>query len=145
METLKFSIQVNVSREKVWDALWSKENYEKWTAAFSEGSHAVSDWKEGSKILFLDGKGQGMFSIIDKKIPSRQMSFKHLGVVIKGVEQPADEKTKEWSGAKENYYLSDRDGGTELKVEMDTVEEYAQYFRDTFPKALEIVKQVSEN
>jgi hypothetical protein len=145
METLKFSIQVNASREKVWDALWNKEHYEKWTAAFSEGSHAVSDWKEGSKILFLDGEGQGMFSIIDKKIPSRQMSFKHLGVVIKGVEQPADEKTKDWSGAKENYYLSDRNGGTELKVEMDTVEEHAQYFRDVFPKALEIVKQAAEN
>ena len=144
MTTLKFTTKINAPKEKVWETLWNDTTYRKWTAAFMEGSYAESDWKEGSKILFLDGKGDGMFSMIEKKIPNQQMSFKHLGEVQKGIEKPADEKTESWAGSKENYYLKEINGVTELNVDMDSTEEFEKYFKDTFPKALEIVKGISE-
>ncbi len=140
MTTLKFSIKINAPKEKVWDSLWNETTYKKWTAAFSEGSHAVSDWNEGSKILFLDAKGNGMFSIIDKKIPNQQMTFKHLGDVKNGIEVNSD-----WAEAKENYVLSENSGVTELNVSIDSNQEFQIYFESTFPKALEFVKQISEN
>jgi len=104
-----------------------------------EGSYAESDWKEGSKILFLTPKGDGMFSIIEKKVPNEQMTFKHLGEIKNGVEEP-----KNWEGAKESYHLEEKNGITELDVELDSVGEFEQYFNDTFPKALNRLKEISE-
>ena len=65
MELLKFSVKIIAPKEKVWSTLWNDTTYRQWTSAFTPGSHAVSDWNEGSKINFLDGNGSGMFSIID--------------------------------------------------------------------------------
>ncbi len=142
MTTLNFSTKINTSKEKVWEALWNDANYRKWTAAFMDGSYAETDWNEGSKISFLTPQGDGMFSIIQKKLPGEQMTFKHLGEVKKGVEEP-----KEWGDATESYHLDEANGVTELSVKliMETTSEFEQYFNDTFPKALEIVKQIAEH
>ncbi len=139
MKNLKFRISVNAPKEKVWEALWDEESYRKWTAVFSEGSYAESDCNEGSKIKFLNANGEGMYSVIEKKNPYKQMTFKHLGEITNGVE-----KENEWSGAKENYILTEKEGITELNADLDTSEEYQQYFEDTFPKALEVIKQIAE-
>lgn len=56
-----------------------------------------------------------------------------------------EQKDSEWSGAIESYFLTEKDGGTELNAEMDSSEEYVQYFEGTFPKALEKIKQLAEN
>lgn len=139
-----FSTVINASKEKVWNALWDEENYKKWTSPFSEGSCAVSDWNEGSKILFLDGKGSGMYSIIHKKVSEEIMSFKHIGEVKAGVEQPLDEKTATWSGGLETYTLKETDCKTELNVELDVPADFMDYFTKTFPVALENVKKNAE-
>ncbi|MBK7873074.1 MAG: SRPBCC domain-containing protein [Saprospiraceae bacterium] len=140
MKTLHFSININAPVEKVWNALWQDANYRKWTAVFHEGSYAESDWEEGSKILFLAPGGDGMFSMIEKKTPNKQMTFKHLGELKNGVKE-----SKDWENARESYFLSEKDGGTELKVELDSVGEFEQYFSETFPKALQEVKNIAEN
>ena len=81
-----------------------------------------------------------MFAVIQKKIPNEQMSFKHLGEIKNGVQEP-----KEWAGSTENYYLGESNGVTELKVEMDTSGgEMENYFKETFPKALDKVKEIAE-
>lgn len=145
MKKGNFSVRINAPKEKVWDILWNDESYRKWTSVFQEGSHAVTDWKEGSKVLFLSGDGNGMYSTVARNIPYELMSFKHRGEVKNGVEEPLDEKTKLWSGAMENYTLNEVDGGTELVTEMDIIEEYEDYFNGTFPKALAKVKELAEN
>ena len=145
MEKMNFSIDINAPKQKVWEVLWGDTTYRKWTSAFSEGSHAVTDWKEGSKVLFLDGKGSGMVSKIASSRPNEFMSFLHLGMVQDGVEDTSSEKVKEWSGALENYTLTETGGVTTLAVDMDISEEYKDYFIKTFPKALEQVKSLAEN
>nr|MBA2421736.1 SRPBCC domain-containing protein [Chitinophagales bacterium] len=117
----------------------------KWTGAFQEGSYAETDnWKEGSKVLFLDGKRNGMVSQVAANRPNEFMSFKHLGEVKDGVEDTTSEKVKQWTGGMENYTLKETNGVTELQVEMDITEEYKDYFANTWPKALEQVKALSE-
>ena len=144
MKKANFSVKINAPKEKVWETLWNDKTYREWTSVFSEGSHAVSDWKEGSKILFLGPEGGGMFSKIAKLVPNEYMSFEHLGELKEGKEQPADEKTQAWSGSQENYRLTETDGTTELNVEMDTTDEFLKYFNGVFPKALEKVKEIAE-
>jgi len=146
MKKAKFTVKIDAPKEKVWNTLWDNSTYNKWTSVFNEGSHAVTDWNEGSEVLFLSGDGQqGMYSTIAKKVPNEFMSFQHLGVVKDAQKQPADEESKQWSGATENYTLKGADGKTELIVEMDLTDEFEDYFKDTFPKALEKVKELSED
>lgn len=60
---MHFAVHINAAKEKVWNALWEDTSYRNWTDAFAEGSHAVTDnWMQGTKVLFLDGKGKGMAS-----------------------------------------------------------------------------------
>lgn len=145
MQYLTFSSDINASPEKIWQVLWEDATYRQWTSAFSEGSYAISDWKEKSKVHFLSPSGEGMFSEIDQLVPNAFMSFRHLGVVRNGEEQPQDEETRKWSGAMENYTLERMGDGTRLTVEIDITDDHAQYFQDTFPKALALVKSIAEN
>jgi hypothetical protein len=80
-----------------------------------------------------------MFSVIDKKIPNEQMTFRHLGEIRNGVEEP-----KEWANALESYHLKENNGTTELTVALDATGEFAQYFNGVFPKALNAVKEIAE-
>lgn len=140
MEKQTFNIDINASPEKVWDILWTDATYRAWTAAFAEGSHAVTDWQKGSKVLFLDGKGSGMVSAIADNIPNKFMSFKHLGEVKDGEEKLG----ADWAGAMENYTLAANNGGTRLTVEMDINDDFKDYFMNTFPKALNKIKELAE-
>lgn len=154
MEKLQFNITIDAPREKVWGVLWDDETYRDWTAAFNPGSYAVpdskesgytgNDWREGSKVLFLDSNGSGMVSSIARNIPNEYMSIRHLGEVNNGVEDTTSEKVAAWAGAMENYTLKDVNGKTELHVESDITEEYKDMFTKMWPKALENVKRLAE-
>jgi hypothetical protein len=139
MKKIEFSIDIHAPREKVWDNLWSDAGYRKWTSAFTEGSYAESDWQEGSTIRFLSPGGDGMFALIESRKDLEEMIFKHLGEIKNGVEEP-----KDWAGAQEAYYLKEENGVTHLRVSLDTVEDYENYFTEAFKKALQILKQNSE-
>ena len=144
MEKINFKTVINAAPEKIWKVLWDDTTYRKWTSAFSEGSYAETDWKEGSKVLFLDGQGQGMVSRIAKNRPNEYMSIEHLGEVKDGVEDTNSDRVKEWAGAHENYTLKQVNGKTELSVDMDITEEFKEMFSQMWPKALDNVKKLSE-
>jgi len=144
MQKINFSTSINAPKEKVWKTLWDDATYRKWTSVFSPSSYADTDWKEGSKVLFLDGEGSGMVSKIEANRPNEFMSFKHLGIVKNNIEDTESEAVKGWAGAFENYTLKEVNGGTELLVEMDMNDEHKDMFMGIFPKALEQVKSLSE-
>ncbi|MES2704613.1 MAG: SRPBCC domain-containing protein [Bacteroidota bacterium] len=144
MEKQQFKITIDAPREKVWKTLWDDSTYPQWTAAFCEGSHAVTDWQKGSKVLFLDPKRNGMVSSIREKIPNEYMSFEHHGEVKEGVEDTESDRVKAWAGAQENYTLTTVDGKTEVVVELDINDEFKEYFANTWPKALAALKEVAE-
>ncbi len=145
MNRLSFTTKINATREKVWDVLLNDETYRIWASEFMPGSYADTDWKEGSKALFLGTDGSGMVSRIEKNIPNEYISIQHLGFVKDGIEDVTSDKVKEWSGAHENYTLKEINGMTEVLVEMDSNDEFKEYFSSTWPKALEKVKELSEN
>lgn len=72
------------------------------------------------------------------------MSFEHLGVVKHGVEDTESESVKGWAGAKENYTLTEENGKTKLVVDLESTDEFKDYFIKTFPVALEKVKELAE-
>lgn len=145
MTKLNFNIDINAPAIKVWQVLWNDSTYRKWTSAFHEGSYAVSDWKEGSKIQFLTPEGDGMFSIIAEIRSNEFMAFEHLGIVKNFKELPDNEETKSWSGSMETYSLKEMNGRTTLNVILDAVEQFQDYLNKTFPKALPLIKELAEH
>ncbi len=148
MEHMNFEIDINAPKEKVWSSLWEDANYRYWTSAFAADSQAVTDnWKQGTKVLFTDGKGSGMVSTVVENRPNEYMSFRHLGEVKDGVEDISSEAIAQWAGAMENYTLTETDNGTHLLVEMsgNISGEFKEYFEQTWPKALAKLKEVAES
>ncbi len=86
-----------------------------------------------------------MVSTVATNRPNEYMSFKHLGEVKDGVEDTTSEKVKAWAGALENYILKEAGGITTLTIEMDSTDEFKDFFFKIWPKALEQVKVLSEN
>jgi len=145
MERKEFRITINAPKEKVWETLWGKNTYPAWTSAFAEGSTVETEnWKKDSKVLFLDGKGNGMVSTVAENIPYRYMSFKHLGEIKNGVEDTSSMQVSEWAGAMENYTLKEEGKNTEVVVDMDITEQFYEMFSQMWPKALNRLKELAE-
>lgn len=148
MSKLNFSIVIDAPKEKVWTTMLEKETYNKWTEVFSPGSHYVGNWDQGSKILFLgpsnNGKVGGMVSRVKENILHKYISIEHLGEVYDGVEDTTSDRVKAWAGSLENYTFIDKEGKTELLVDMDINEEYKEMFEDMWPKALQKLKSLCE-
>ncbi len=146
MERIYFKIEIDAPKEKVWDILLGETNYQLWTQVFAEGSRVVTTWEKGTKALFLGAKDEGMVSKIADHIPNEFISIQHLGFYKDGVEDYDSEEVKKWGNAFENYKISTKeDGKSLLSVEMDTTEEYKSYFEESWPKALEKVKELAES
>lgn len=145
MKRVRFSADIASTPEKVWLILWDDATYRQWTAPFMPGSYAVSDWQEGSKVHFLAPGGSGMYSVIDRMVPFELMSFKHIGTIKDGVEQPISEQEKQWTGAQETYTLTTEGGKTHLLAEVDTFgSEWEDMLLEAFPKAMDVIKDLSE-
>ncbi|ROI00889.1 SRPBCC family protein [Chryseobacterium daecheongense] len=140
METLSFEVQIEATPEKVWSVLWNDISYRQWTTAFTEGSFYEGTLEEGTLVKFFDPNNNGMYSRVEKNIPNKEIKFLHLGEIYDGVEQPQD-----WGEATESYILEETESGTTLKGIIQTPEEFKGFFEDKFPKALGIVKNLSEN
>lgn len=148
MTKLNFSIVINAPIEKVWNTMLRDDTYRIWTEAFSPGSHYAGDWNKGSKILFLGpgekGEMSGMVSRIKENRQYEYISIEHLGIVQDGKEDTSSEAVKAWAGALENYTFKEKDGATELLVDMDSNEEYEEMFQGMWPKALQKLKELAE-
>lgn len=145
MEKLHFSISIKAAKEKVWHTMLDEASYRKWVTAFYEGSYYKGNWALGSKILFLSPEGDGMVSKIVANIPYQFISIEHLGSVSKGIEDMESPFAKAFAGAHENYTFRENNGYTEVLVDIDSTKEYKGMFEDMWPKALALLKTLSEN
>ncbi|RPH37288.1 hypothetical protein EHM92_03065 [bacterium] len=148
METLQFSTLINADKQMVWETMLNDKTYREWTKAFNEGSYYEGSWEKGSEIRFLarnaKGELEGMFSRIKESEKYRYISIEHLGIISNGIVDTTSDEVKKWAHSLENYTLAERDGQTELVVEMQSAPEYASMFEDMWPKALKSLKQLCE-
>jgi len=151
VKTYRYAIEIKASREKIWKILWDDATYPVWAASFHEGTHTVTDWQTGSRILFVDEKGNGAFAEIITNNPNETMVFRHQGWTGNFQPLPADMefnvggKIVKWSGGDETYRLFAHGDLTTLTVEMaGDFEEVEHHLNSTYPKALEKVRELSE-
>jgi hypothetical protein len=151
MKTLSYNIDIHASPEKVYNTmlgLSDKKTYEKWTAEFNPSSTWEGGWDKGNKILFLGtteaGTREGMVARIAENIPNKFVSIQHYGVLENDVEITEGPKIEGWKNALENYSFELIPDGTRVTINVDTKEEYADYFDNTWPKALQKLKKLCE-
>ena len=149
MQKLHYSIVINAPKEKVWNTMLDDKTYREWTKAFSPGSYYKGDWSKGSKIIFLGpdpetGKEHGMVSRIAENKPNEYLSIEHRGIVKDGVEDTTSAEATKWVPAFENYTFKEKNGATEVLIDMDTEEDYVKMFEKMWPDALQRLKTIAE-
>ncbi len=151
MKKLQFKKDISASAQKVYETLLGlkdKTTYQYWTAAFNPTSTFEGSWNKGSKILFVgtdeNGKKGGMISEIVEHLPASFVSIRHYGFLDGDVEVTTGEQVEKWAGGHENYTFQENNGVTTVTVEMDSVDDYLDYFNSTYPNALSKLKEICE-
>ncbi len=85
-----------------------------------------------------------MVSRIKENRKHDYISIEHLGVVQDGVEDTTSEAVKQWAGSFENYTFKEKNGSTEVLVDMDINDDFKEMFEGMWPKALQKLKELSE-
>ena len=142
-KTLTFTTEIRAPRAAVFQKMLDAEGYKIWAAPFMEGSHFQGTWEKGSKMKFLAPNGDGMVAEIAENRRNEFVSIRHLGEISGGVEDTTSDKVS-WAPTYENYTFTDKDGGTEVKVTLETLPAWEEYMSTTFPKALEVLKRICE-
>ena len=144
LKTIKKSIAINASKEKVWDVLIKDEHSRLWYAAFSEGSHAQTDWQVGSNAVFTDNSGCGMIARIVENKPAEVLDMEFIGELKDGKEEYESDAAKAMQGGHETYRLSGSNGVTHLAIASDMGADYFDMMSAAWDKALQQIKSLSE-
>ncbi|NIJ53892.1 SRPBCC family protein [Dyadobacter arcticus] len=142
---IKKSVDINASQEKVWSVLTTDEYTRQWFAEFGEGNFAITDWKEGSKAIFIDDTKSGLAGVVASNIPGQELIVQYNGVVTDGLEDYDSELAQSVKGYKECYWLTKIDSGSRLDIECDMGSEFFDYMSGAWDKALVRIKALSEN
>ena len=143
MKEMQFSIEINVSKEKVWTTLWGDMTFRDWASVIDEGTYMKGIMEEGNTIQFISSVGgYGVTSLIEELIPNEFVSFRHS---VDTKEHGQQEREKEWTGGIESYSLTEKNGVTTLTVKTDIPQEQEETFRIRFPRALNRIKILTES
>lgn len=151
MKKLQFKKDINASAKKVYNTmlgLGNIETYQQWTSIFNPTSTYEGSWEKGEKIHFIgtdeNGKKGGMVSEIVENIPFQFVSIRHYGILDGEKEITEGPEVEKWAGGLENYSFEEKNGVTTVTVEVDAMEDHLDFFNNTFPKALDKLKEMVE-
>lgn len=143
--TLAYQVAIAAPRALVWELMLGPESYRRWTAPFCAGTYYEGSWEQGARIRFLDPKGDGMVAEIAENRLHEFVSIRHLGEIRDGREDTTSEAVRAWAPAYENYHFADAPGGgTEVKVEVESLPDFVAYLDKLYPRALAILKAMCE-
>ncbi len=148
MERMQFKTSIKAGAEKVYDTMLGPDTFKQWTAVFNPTSGFEGSWAKDAKILFTgiskEGKKEGMVGIIKENIPNQYVSILYTGLLDGDKEVTEGPEIEGWAGGYENYSFEERNGLTDLTVEVDVNDKMLAYFKETYPKALEKLKALCE-
>ena len=145
MKNLEYKIHINAPKQKVWKTMIQRGTYEQWVAASWPGSSYEGKWNEGEKIKFVSKNGSGTLALIEVFKPYDYISAKHIAALLEGGREDYDSDiAKGWIGTMESYTFNERNGETDLTVEIKTNPVWQKMFDDGWPNALKKLKEICE-
>lgn len=142
MNEVRFSIEINAPKEKVWSTLWQDETFRQWASIIDPGTYMKGELKEGSKVQFISSEnGYGVTSLVAQLKPNEYLLLKHQADT-KDVGEGSREA--QWSGGEESYLLEQEGKITTLTITFGVPAELEEYFQENYPKALGKVKELAE-
>lgn len=145
VKRIQFTATINAPVPTVWRFMTGPESYQRWACAFAEGCYFEGSWEQGAKIAFLSSpSGDGMVGQIVQNREHEFISIQHLGGISNGVEDTTSASVRAWAPACENYTFISVPEGTRLVIDLDVVSDWEQYMNEAWPKALALLKQLSE-
>ncbi|WP_353131041.1 SRPBCC family protein [Parapedobacter pyrenivorans] len=153
MERMQFTTSIDAPVATVYDTMIGKETFKQWTSVFNpssdyEGGDMEGSWKKGSKVLFVgtdkQGKREGMVGYIRENTPNQFVSIEYAGILDGEREITEGPMAEDWQGF-ENYTFKEQNGSTTVTVDIDVNDQMVEYFRNTYPKALEKLREICEH
>ncbi len=142
MKEMQLFTEIIAAKEKVWDTLWEDATFRQWAGIIDPGTYMKGELKEGSEVEFISAEnGYGVTSLVEKVVPNEFLLLRHHADTQ---DAGTAERDKQWTGGAETYELSGSSHTTLLTVTFDVPTELEDYFKDTYPKALEKVKTLAE-
>lgn len=152
MERMQFNVSINAPAATVYNKMIGKETFKEWTSVFNpssdyEGGNMEGNWEKDSKVLFVgvdkQGKREGMVGYIRENVPNQFVSIEYVGILDGEHEIIEGPVAEDWQGF-ENYTFESHGGSTTVTVDIDVNDQMIEYFRNTYPKALEKLKEICE-
>ena len=151
MKKLQFKVTIKAPVSRIYDLMLgisNKSTYEQWTALFNPTSTYEGSWEKGTKILFIgvdeNGEKGGMVSRIVDNIPNRFVSIQHYGLYKADKEITEGPDVEKWANGYENYSFEENNGSTTLTVDLDVNDDFLDYMNETYPQALDKLKELCE-
>jgi uncharacterized protein YndB with AHSA1/START domain len=145
MKNIEYKIHINAPKQKVWETMLQPDTYKEWVAASWPGSFYEGEWKKDEKIRFVSKDGSGTLALIEAFKPYDYISAKHIAMLLQGgKEDYSSDVAKGWIGTMESYTFNERNGETDLTVEMIINPEWQKMFDDGWPNALKKLKEICE-
>jgi hypothetical protein len=83
-------------------------------------------------------------SEIVEHIPNEFISIHHYGLLQGDNEITSGAEVEKWAGGQENYTFKESQGITTITVDLDTPEDFVDYMNESYPKALDKLKELCE-
>lgn len=146
MKKLSFKININAAKQKVWDTMLEPATYKQWVKASWPESYYEGKWAQGENLRFIaPGQGGTLATLVEHK-PYEFSLAKHIAVInVDGTEDRESDIARGWIGTTESYTFTEKNGTTELQVDINTRPEWEQMFANGWPKALAALKEICEN
>ena len=151
MKKLQFKVTIKAPVSRIYNLMLgisNKSTYEQWTALFNPTSTYEGSWTKGAKMLFIgvdeNGEKGGMVSRIADNIPNRFVSIQHYGLYKANKEITEGPEVEKWANGYENYSFEENNGSTTITIDLDVNDDFLDYMNETYPQALEKLKEVCE-
>ena len=152
MKQLQFEQDIKAPVQQVYRTMLGLDNietYELWTKIFNPTSTYRGNWEKGSKMYFIgtddEGNPGGMVSEVEEHIPAQYVAVRHYGMLQGDQVVTEGPEVEQWAGGVESYSFEEEEGVTTVTIETEVTEEYLDFFKQTYPRALYKLKELIEN
>ncbi len=142
MNSQTYSVDINANKGVVWKTMWNDSTFRMWAGLIDPGTYMVGELAEGKTVQFISTEnGYGVTSLVAELRPEEYVLIKHSADTQNEGQQS---RKDQWSGGTEQYLLTQYDDTTTLNAKFDVPSELETYFAEAYPKALNVIKQQSE-